>query len=215
MMFEHHAYLYQVETEDDKQSELIKNFPAEEVVLIEQINFGINDARELIRVAFTKPVVSEFKLMVVSFKTITVEAQQALLKILEEPPATSKFLFIIPKGCSILPTLKSRFQDYDFISSGLRSNDAEDDLNLFLKLDYKDRLSVITKNTDKSDSVWINNIKQSLSKKLESELAVLEQEKISVLNFVITNLNTRGASNKMLLEEMALILPISKKSVKI
>ena len=46
-------------------------------------NFGIDDSRLLVEKAFVRPMVGQLQLLVVSFKQITVEAQQALLKFLK------------------------------------------------------------------------------------------------------------------------------------
>jgi hypothetical protein len=37
--------------------------------------------------------------LVVSARSINIEAQHALLKVIEEPPATTQFTFILPSIC--------------------------------------------------------------------------------------------------------------------
>lgn len=72
-------------------------------------NFTIDDAREVKSFAETKPVdASGKKIFILTMNGITVEAQNALLKLLEEPNEHSHFFLIIPSAHLLLPTVKSR-----------------------------------------------------------------------------------------------------------
>ncbi len=68
--------------------------------------FGIDDAHDLRNLAALKSV-SGRSLVVVATPSITTEAQQALLKLFEEPQGGAVFILIVPHG-SLLPTLRSR-----------------------------------------------------------------------------------------------------------
>lgn len=70
---------------------------------------GIEDVRKLQKNLFFKPLRGEFKAIIINaFRGITIESQNALLKILEEPPA-SAFIFLIVENINILlPTIISR-----------------------------------------------------------------------------------------------------------
>lgn len=70
---------------------------------------GIEDVRKLQRNLFLKPLRGENKSLIINaFRGITVESQNALLKILEEPPI-STFIFLIVEDVNILlPTIISR-----------------------------------------------------------------------------------------------------------
>lgn len=70
---------------------------------------GIEDVRKLQKNLFLLPLRGEFKALVINaFRGITIESQNALLKILEEPPA-SCFIFLIVENVNILlPTIISR-----------------------------------------------------------------------------------------------------------
>lgn len=72
--------------------------------------FGIGDARTLERRAVLRST-SGRALFVISVSSITSEAQQALLKLLEEPQKGSMFVFLLPHGAAI-PTLRSRMMEY-------------------------------------------------------------------------------------------------------
>lgn len=76
--------------------------------------FTIDDARELKAAAGMKPVVnSDKKIFILMMNGITVEAQNALLKLLEEPPEYAHFLLIVPSAHLLLPTVKSRLSMID------------------------------------------------------------------------------------------------------
>ena len=75
------------------------------------INFTIEDARELKLSAGTRPIgATGKKVFVLMMNSITAEAQNALLKLLEEPSDYSHFFLIVPSAHILLPTVKSRMQ---------------------------------------------------------------------------------------------------------
>src|SRR3989344_7768194 len=71
--------------------------------------FGVDDARALIEQAQLKTFGESTFLIAVG--SITTEAQQALLKLFEEPQAGIMFVLIAPHG-AIIPTLRSRMLAY-------------------------------------------------------------------------------------------------------
>ncbi len=70
--------------------------------------FGVDEARALKEAAGRKAVSGGKKVFIVSARGITKEAQNALLKILEEPPADTHFFLAVPSLDIFLPTLRSR-----------------------------------------------------------------------------------------------------------
>jgi DNA polymerase-3 subunit delta' len=80
--------------------------------------FTIDDARELKSLANMRPVTdSNKKTFILTMNGITVEAQNALLKLLEEPPEYAHFFLIIPSAHLLLPTVKSRMSMMEGVSS--------------------------------------------------------------------------------------------------
>lgn len=74
-------------------------------------SFTIDNARELKSLAETRPVTEAGKkIFIILANTVTIEAQNALLKLLEEPPSYAHFYFVIPSAHILLPTVKSRIQ---------------------------------------------------------------------------------------------------------
>lgn len=72
-------------------------------------NLGISDIRRLQKQLYFMPLKSPAKIIVLQHAdTLTIEAQNALLKILEEPP-TNTFIFLLVQTTeSLLPTILSR-----------------------------------------------------------------------------------------------------------
>lgn len=72
-------------------------------------NGGIEVVRELHSFLIRKPLQSPYNLVVLqNAHLLTPEAQNALLKTLEEPPPHSKLVLIAPQSHSLLPTIISR-----------------------------------------------------------------------------------------------------------
>jgi len=71
-------------------------------------SFSIDDARKLRDRQSQKALSDGRKIFVIETLTITVEAQNALLKVFEEPTSGTHFFIITPSAHVFLPTLRSR-----------------------------------------------------------------------------------------------------------
>lgn len=198
----HHAILYRTDStcsfelpQDNHNSE-IDNFYTEK--------FGVDDARELIRKANNRPVEAEYLLLVVRTNFITLEAQNALLKVLEEPPLSTFFVFVIPYDLTVLPTLTSRFNSQSEREMNVEQSKNEN-FDAFVDQIYKDRLANIDQAIKNKDVEWQRSIKQGLIQFLKQQKNI-SHNSLQELEFVARLLLTRGASNKMLFEHVALIL---------
>lgn len=69
-------------------------------------DFKIEDAKEVIAEAYKSE--ENTKTLILGAKSFTVPAQNALLKILEEPPRNIVFILIAPNKSTFLPTVRSR-----------------------------------------------------------------------------------------------------------
>ena len=84
-------------------------------------NSGVDDVREIIEQAKKKSLDSDYKVFIIDeCHSLTNQGWQAFLKLLEEPPATSIFIFCTTDPQKIPKTILSRVQRYDFrrISQG-------------------------------------------------------------------------------------------------
>lgn len=167
--------------------------------------FGIDEARELTALASLKNYTDT--IILVGIASITSEAQQALLKLFEEPQAGTVFVVLLPHGV-LLPTLRSRMLPYpDTIEAGQGSTDAKK----FLKLAGKDRSDVITKLLKQDDGQkervrdFVRELELELYKKIKDPKA---REGLEDIARVRDYLRDRSPSLKMLLEHLAIALPI-------
>lgn len=69
-------------------------------------DFKIEDAKEVISEAYKSE--SQIKTLILGAKSFTIPAQNALLKILEEPPPNIAFILLAPNKSTFLPTVRSR-----------------------------------------------------------------------------------------------------------
>ena len=85
--------------------------------------FLIDDAKEVIKEAYIAESANKYLILVA--KGYRVEAQNALLKILEEPPRHIVFIVVAPSKTAFLPTIRSRLLqkellvEHETIQSGL------------------------------------------------------------------------------------------------
>ena len=78
-------------------------------------NNGVDDVRNIIQQAKTKSIDSEYKIFIIDeCHALSNSAWQAMLKIIEEPPAKSIFIFCTTDPQKIPKTILSRVQRYDF-----------------------------------------------------------------------------------------------------
>lgn len=170
------------------------------------LSFGIDDARDLIGRAHHRPFVGARQRLIVRTNFITLEAQNALLKLVEEPPEGTELVFVVPPDFSVIATLQSRL----IITSDETGDSKADDsiFTDFLHENYARRFALIESALKQKDLKWPRAMKQGLINYLQNNLKDHSTESVLRLNQVVGLLLTRGASNKLLLEEVALSLPI-------
>lgn len=111
-------FSYLITSSDKKQREQYAlNFCEEEnidrfdLIFIEKIkqSIGIEEIRKFQEKLYLKPIKSKFKAGIINdAQILTIEAQNALLKVLEEPPANTYLLLTADNIESLLPTIISR-----------------------------------------------------------------------------------------------------------
>lgn len=157
---------------------------------------GINDVRSLKEESVRLPLEREVLSFVIVAGSVELEAQNALLKLFEEPPSHTEFFLLTPHESRLLPTLRSRFVDVN------RSTEAGNELaEKFLKLDYKDRLEYIAAEQKKKT----DSLRRLFGSLCQHPVSNKEAKKSLLL--VSQYVYNRGAGLKMLMEELALSLP--------
>lgn len=201
-MISHHAVLLSSENPLTCVREEYKAVPVTDQYRNAQ--FGIDDVRTLINHAHRRPDGDTvIRTIIVATEFVTEEAQQALLKIIEEPPLSTVFVFIIPHGYTFLPTLESRFER----GAGREETQQNEAFKIFKDVSYAERLAQIEQSTKQKDVAWQSAVKKGLIVYLRDEVTTLPKETLVELEYVTRLLLTRGASNKFLLEHLALVLP--------
>lgn len=201
-MISHHAVLLSSATPLTSIIEGYGLIPNTDQYRVPQL--GIDDVRILIANAHRRPDGdAETRTLIVATEFVTEEAQQALLKIIEEPPRSTMFVFVVPEGYTFLPTLESRFERIGSIGE-VPTYEA---FLSFKNASYAERMSRIEQATKQKDQLWQSDIKKGLVLYLKQTVGMLPKETLVELEYVTRLLLTRGASNKFLLEHLALVLP--------
>ncbi|MBP9757421.1 MAG: hypothetical protein KBD06_02365 [Candidatus Pacebacteria bacterium] len=172
--------------------------------------FGIDEARELSARAYGRALGGGRRVFIAVFPVITNEAQNALLKTLEEPPAGSLFFLVTPAPTTLLPTLRSRAQmlELDTRDEGIVSTKA------FIKASPKERIEMLKPLLEKNDDDKrdIGNIITFLSS-LERMLATMQNGQnvrggIDAVYRARAYAGDKGSLLKPLLEQVALLVPV-------
>ena len=181
--------------------------------------FGIEDAHDL-RARASSRAIGERRVFVISAASVTSEAQNALLKTLEEPPADALFVFLIPAPEMLLATVRSRAQIVRLVpseSSGRKEADVgrhSVDAGSFLAAAPASRIDMLKTilkkdDDDKYDTGAVLAFLSSLEKYvagMKDRVAMKEMlDSIYKARMYVTD---RGALVKTLLESVALLAPV-------
>ena len=161
---------------------------------------GIDEVRSLTYEAHLTPFNGDERVFILAYTDFTHEAQNALLKLLEEPPLTARFYLITNRADELLPTLCSRLMSLDREKPLHGDIDHQD----FLRLSYVERLERIASKMQKKDDVWAVSLMNAYEMWAEEMKDVKFMKALLELRpFFLTP----GASKKMILEHLALMLP--------
>ncbi len=160
----------------------------------------IADVRAFIYEAGLRPVEKSYRTLVLQSDSLLHEAQNALLKIFEDPNPNTQFYVILPRKDMLLPTLASRFNLMAVEESVVDSTS----FSQFLKASYADRLIEIPKRLEAEDILWVENIMKGIEKYAQS---TQDSELMKSIIKSVSYIRGAGSSKKMLLEHLALTLP--------
>lgn len=198
-------------------------------------NSGVDDVRDIIQQAKTKSLDSEYKVFIIDeCHSISNTGWQAFLKLIEEPPAKSIFIFCTTDPQKIPKTILSRVQRYDFqrishegIVKRLKYILDYEGLEHFYKLgaiDYiakiadggmRDAITLLDKCMAYSNDLTIENVVEALgvtdySTMFELTDAIIELDSVKAIS-IIEKVHLAGKDLKQFVKTyMAFLLDISK-----
>lgn len=219
--FSHHAFLFigdrRVLAEKAKDVLIASNSNNFEIEENNFDNFKIEDARQLKEGLSLKPKDQKERLVFVSFGGANPESLQTLLKTVEEPGEGTRLMFFVDPQVSLPETFLSRF----VIHREVNIDDSfEDKAKNFLKSNLESRLKIIEtmdanskkskeENQFKNDAIHLTDtLEKIMYENLKKGNVTSEVMKkfLELKDF----LRDRGAMTKMILESIAINLPILK-----
>lgn len=186
-----------------------------DVYVREYTHFGIDEARELTARAYGKSMTGSRRVFIALFPIITAEAQNALLKTLEEPPSDALFFLVTAAPMMLLPTLRSRAQMLELV---VDEKSIVDTLK-FLKAKPRDRIDMLKplleKNEDERRDIgaiitFLSSLECRLSTMSNSRPGVesARREGIESVYRARMYAGDKGSLLKPLLEQVALLVPV-------
>ena len=167
-------------------------------LLLENESFGIDDARSLEKWILGKPFASDIKASLIIAKSITHEAQNALLKSLEEPPKGTYIFINIESLGGILSTFLSRVRVLDIQQEDVENKDAKK----FLSEGIKGKLAIIRNLAKSEDKTPMRDLIKSLEETAYKNHSKNMKDILTAKIFA----GSRGSSPKMLLEWLSCVL---------
>ncbi|MAZ40554.1 hypothetical protein CL654_00345 [bacterium] len=200
----HHAYLMgdlDDEVLQDLSSFLKKMVPSKEseVQLLKYETFGIDEARAL-RTSQTLSSIETKQFFILNPKTITVEAQNALLKVFEDPARDTHFFLCVEEG-AVLPTLRSRMI---VVSSTAKEEDDIDLAKSYLKSSVSGRLQMVRDIVDAKDIPRLETLLTGLETILREDV-ISNKQTLKQIQSARRYLKNRGSNLKLLLENLVLV----------
>ena len=174
-------------------------------------NFSIEDSRNLKLRQGERGNEGDKKIFILDVKSFGHEAQNALLKVFEEPAAETHFFIITPQAANLLDTVKSRLITIRFEGN---KNKNLDEATSFLKMKPAERLEYVKKLVKKYEDEEIHDQFKTEALNLVNGVEFILHQKFNKTEPFIfeelakcrSYLNDRGASVKMILEHLSLIL---------
>ncbi len=158
--------------------------------------FGIEEARGLSAWA-SRRAFGERKIFFLAPQTLTLEAQNALLKTFEEPIAHTHFFLVVPTLETAIPTLRSRMRVIEH-----RFTRVLDPALNFLTGNLKERLNFTKRFIEKEEN---------LTQFLDELLLIMREKGVTVVPLALVSemrqlSRQRGSSSRLILEHLSLVL---------
>jgi DNA polymerase III delta prime subunit len=199
------VFLDMIKNEFIESGVVLANNP--DIIFLSFEKFGIGESRQIIDMSLGAPISSENKTIVFSFESITNDAQNALLKIFEDPSPSLKFIISTYTANGLLPTLRSRLAIY--------KNEKETEIvnvDSFIKMSVGEKMKEVERMVknykDSGNKQEIKQFLTSIHYYLEEKIKKGEKgHNLSALNMTaraLDYIDDKSASVKILLESVVL-----------
>lgn len=201
----HHAYIVEdIEDTFESLKTLVTGAHKNSEVYIREFNsLGIDDSRELIHLAQMRSLGTQ--IFMYRAHTCTREAQNALLKLFEEPPHNTHFFLCVSGVRDVLPTLLSRVWVIDPTNGKNASNFGKE----FIQAAAGTRMQLLEQIIKDKDVPQAGKLLSEIEMELRKQNAhVTHTQALQHIVDVRRVLNDKGASLKVLMESVALTTPV-------
>ena len=178
-------------------------------------NFKIDEAFELRTMSAHKGFSAAKKVFIICANTLSLDAQNVLLKMFEEPTENTHFFLVVPDANALLKTVVSRFY---LISTNSQKDSKE--VEEFIKMSLNARINFLKdflKEEEIEDTVQLDSVRAKSLRFLNALESSLHQKSLPKCLFDTTCfeqifkvrefLRMPGSSTKTLMESVALVVP--------
>ena len=221
----HHAYYVVAKQEEGIERALMyadqtlgmkgQNNP--DIVVLRHVLFSVDDARRVIRHA-GQTGASGKKVLIITAERVFHEAQNALLKVFEEPPVGTTLILVVPSYGVLIPTLRSRLLTLPGETTHLQTNEFAIS---FVRASQEEREKIIAKllQRTKADNDEEKQIARGEALRLVEALTVMAHDIwkkkpdaeltlfLEEMNRFIPILHERSAPLKLIFEHVLLTMP--------
>lgn len=207
----HHAYLILGEWETARATVAEMIGKIEEKISVSNENygtFGIDESRGLIERSARHEWSGGREFIILVAERYTIEAQNALLKLFEEPRSGLHFFILSERATDFLPTLLSRLMIIECHEDNKPENNIRDKKALEFLFDTSvDRLAFIAKELKREPTRadWFPFL-NALEKVCHSQ-STLNEKALTELGLVRHYLTDPASSPRLLFEHLAFVLP--------
>lgn len=166
-----------------------KLHPLRVIGFIEE-KFKLEHAKAVVAEAYISE--SQTKYIILGSQSFGIEAQNSLLKVLEEPPRNIKFIIISPTKSNLLPTIRSRLPIF---KGNITHETKEFNMNL-AKVDYSDIFSFLKENARISKIEAKELVETIYARATIVDMLILSNEQLEVFDkaYRLLELNSRPMS---------------------
>jgi hypothetical protein len=188
-----------------------------DLILLRYSVCSVDHARKVVAYA-SQSGLSGQKLIILATERLFHEAQNALLKVFEEPPEGTTLILVVPSVGMLLPTLRSRLTSL----AGTEQRSGESSLgNTFIKASTEERTKMVKKLLDRSKSDKDSEKQQSRVEAQQLVAGITQavhsawrQKPSPDLSILLEELETLGpllyqpaAPLKLIFEHLLLVVP--------